>query len=592
MPIEKTKKEPAPSSSSTSKAKSPSTNGAVAAANSSTIQPISSKTAISTKLVVDAARAVQNIHNLSATPPGYREKAPPVNASGGVSHNGGNNTQLDPKKLFELVSKNYETWSQAMYKQFQDEENYSPFPNEDDEASVGIGASDRYGDSQPIFNYSLLEALEKASAEFSDKINKMDDNEVINEMNNRIETLVSGSLGASLPNTAPKRSPSTPPKETEESTNTHRTTGNSKNAGKRIIHPSESLLKENEIDFLRSKISQMIGTNAFNQNINGAPFNPRKREGFSLYDTQDEEGLHEGNADAYYDENGEYHDDDQDDYDLEEINNDDPYSYGYPPTHHIEVELNAAPECDEHGLDGCDCPVYEYDDGERYRGGEFGDEGPSCEFTFEYDHTGKLVPTYSNVEEKLRLMSLQSRISAANGSNGSKSRNGVNASNMKLPSINELNIGSHNLNSTDSLKASTKKKNKKKKKKKNASSETKDQPPRHHTGAIGAGCCLFCEYELVFGSQPRQMMKWYDQRIRRDEQRREEIKKKLENAKSKAIKKQREMRQKQLQQQQQNQQQTNEAGEEQNIAENTEEEKAHDVTNSSAQQQHPPSTVA
>lgn len=44
------------------------------------------------------------------------------------------------------------------------------------------------------------------------------------------------------------------------------------------------------------------------------------------------------------------------------------------------------------------------------------------------------------------------------------------------------------------------------------------------------------------------MIKWYDQRVQKEEQRRLEIKTKLENAKLRALKKQRELRQKQLQQ--------------------------------------------
>ena len=90
-------------------------------------------------------------------------------------------SQLDPKKLFELVSKNYETWLHAMSKQFQDEDNFLPIPNDETDFA---GSSD---DSQPIFNYSLLEALEKASSEFSDKISKLDGEDLMDEISATID---------------------------------------------------------------------------------------------------------------------------------------------------------------------------------------------------------------------------------------------------------------------------------------------------------------------------------------------------------------------------------------------------------------------
>ncbi|RLV92545.1 hypothetical protein JA1_003085 [Spathaspora sp. JA1] len=350
----------------------------------------------------------------------------------------------DPKKLFELVSKNYENWSQAMFKQFeQDNANFSPFPDD----------SIPSANTPPIFDYSLLEALD-----------------VHDDNNEKVD----------------------PPK-----------------SDKKSVQPSPTLLSEYEIDFLRDRISQMIQ----HQGIGTRDKNSTDR-GFSLYDTRDEEGLHAGNTDDCYD---------QDDYDLEEITGDDDFHH-----HHIEVELNTVPECDVHGMDGCDCPIYDYVEGE-----EDTQNGPSCEFTFEYDHTGKLIPTYNNVEEKLRLMNLENRLKQ-----------------QKLPSISELNI-------TTGSNTTKKKKNKKNKKKNQPAKSTTHQNlpttiPQDYYGYIPSDkCCLFCEYQAIFGSKPRQMMKWYDQRILQEEQRRIEFKKKLENAKSKAIKKQRELRNKQLQQQQQ-----------------------------------------
>lgn len=407
--------------------------------------------------------------------------------------------KLDPQKLFDLVSKNYDTWLQVMNKQFKDEENFLPFPKED--------ALDK--NSQPIFNYTLLEALEKASSDFSEKADGIHEDDAIEEI------------------------PATDDKEQSKIPQASNRQNRIKNAENPSSKGSQTFLKESEINFLRNKISQMIASNNFSiNNTNHAP----KREGFSLYDTQDEEGLHDGNTDQFYD-------DEQDDYDLEELQGE--FLHDYPNGRHIEVELNTAPECEIHGYDGCSCPIFHDEglDGHSYRNGAYGfdedEEGPSCEFTFEYDHREGLVPTYSNVEEKMRLMNLESKISNNNPD-------------IKLPSITELNNSTYN--SSDKSSSKQKKKNKKKK-----NSNSNAANPNPHLGAnpethpttkanASGSCCLFCEYEVIYGAKPRQMIKWYDQRVRREEQRRLEIKTKLENAKLKALKKQRELRQKQLQQ--------------------------------------------
>ncbi|ODV77551.1 uncharacterized protein CANTADRAFT_35223, partial [Suhomyces tanzawaensis NRRL Y-17324] len=361
--------------------------------------------------------------------------------------------QLDHKRLFELVSKNYETWLQAMSKKLQDEENYLPFPNENDDPEIKDDSA---------FNFSLLEALEKASNDFSDKINKLDEEKVFNQIQDKMDNVED--------------------------------------------EVRESFLKESEMDFLRNKISQMIRSNEFTINREGRPpARSGKREGFSLYDTKDEEGLHEGNTDGY-----DYDYDDQGDYDIEEINGDE-YQYKYSPTHHIEVELNATSECDEHGFDGCDCPSYRTIGADR---NAYDEDGPSCEFTFEYDHTGKLVPIYNNVEEKLRMMTLQSRDSQSFIEHGDDNK---------------------------------KKKKKKKKKNKNTQGQQNSQPNQSQPPNQPPHFCLFCEYETIFGTKPRQMIKWYEQQSRKDARYRETIKKKLANAKQRAIRKQKELRQQQLQ---------------------------------------------
>ncbi|CAN3368218.1 hypothetical protein DICA3_F15940 [Diutina catenulata] len=354
-----------------------------------------------------------------------------------------NYAQIDPKKLFQLVSKNYEAWQSAMNSRVTNDldEGYSPFPVDPDDVAE---PSDPKG-GQPIFNYSLLELLEQAPAEFD--------------------------LQAIL---APNK-------------DTPATNGSSSDNPIKAATPEVdgSILNESEIDFLRQKISNMINFRP----SRGDQSNPYG--GMSLYDTQDEKGIVD--------------DDDQDDYDLDEITSDD-YS------HAIEVELNSHHQ-DEH----CMC-------------GGTDDEGPTCEFTFEYDNSGKLVPTYSNVEEKLRLLSLQQKLTGNNA--------------MKLPSISELNL-------IDNPAPKKKKKSKKKKKAHEepapAAVETPahpDRPPPPPGGLFSStDCCLFCEYEFIFGKKPRQLIKWYDQRLRREEQRRQEIKRKIETVKQRAMKRQRDTQQ-------------------------------------------------
>lgn len=386
------------------------------------------------------------------------QPSPETGAGSTTTHN---TQKLDPQRLFELVSKNYSTWLQVMNKEFPDEDDYLPFPSEDGGKK-----------SQPIFNYSLLEALEKASLDFSDRINKLEETEQVPE------------IGSS---------------------------SSSREHSKMQQEYAQSLLQEPEINFLRNKISELVsngGSGHGKRSLNSFP----QQEGFSLYDTRDEEGLHEGNTDQYYD---------QDDYDLDEINDYEDindrknFLYDYPPSHHIEVELNTVPECPEHGMDGCDCELYT-----DHPAGQYDDEGPSCEFTFEYDRNGKLVPTYSNVEEKLRLMSLQSQMT------------GQNNESLRLPSISELDIGGAGVKAK-------KKKNKKKKGKGLVDTLADESSHADHS-------CLFCQYEMVYGEKPVQMMKWYDQRVRKDEQRRQDIKRKLETAKLNALKKQRELRNRQI----------------------------------------------
>lgn len=348
-----------------------------------------------------------------------------------IPHNMGDDTKreqvpLDPKKLFQLVSKNYESW----------------------QATMNVDAKTKDGkptNNQPIFKYNLLELLEKAPSE-------IDLQSIISQMG--IEPLGEADAERASEPGAPLADP---------------------------------ILNEQEIDFLRNKITQMI-------NFRPQKTTPHPLGGMSLYDTKDEPGII---------------DEDQDDYDLDEITNDDYYNL-----HHIEVELNS------------------HRDGECTCGDDHDEDGPTCEFTFEYDKLGNLVPTYSNVEEKLRLMSLQQKLG----------KNGL----MKLPLILELNL----IDSPSTTQPPAKKKKLKRKKKKlaavnaNPSLEKVELPPPPPGQIPPCGvlnnpdCCLFCEYTLIYGKKPRQLIKWYNQRLRREEERRQEIKRKIETVKQRALKRQ------------------------------------------------------
>lgn len=219
-----------------------------------------------------------------------------------------------------------------------------------------------------------------------------------------------------------------------------------------------SLRDTDEIMKLQQKIAEVEG-----ERHNGG--------GFSLYGTNDEEGLHDGNMDEYED----YDDLEQDDYDVDEIPPDPQFLYEYAPTHHIEVELSDGPPGENRNRD----------------------DEPSCEFTFEYDRNGKLVPTYCNVEEQLRFMNLrekQGRVEAVDETGKKK-----------------------------------KKKNNKKKKKAAAATQAPQQRMDENTG------CLFCQYESFFGVKPVHMMRWYDQKVMNEERHRQKVREKLEKAKLKAL---------------------------------------------------------
>lgn len=337
------------------------------------------------------------------------------------------NQRLDPQKLFELVSQNYDSWLQVLNKQFNDDENFLPFPQQSAEL-------------KPIFDYSLLDALDQASPELSENLK-------------RLEQKI--------------------PKKTKKPARKQKNNEMDKN---KLEFNPESLLKKSEMEFLRNKISELVMRKGFG--INHEP----KQEGFSLYDTRDEEGLHEGNSQQY---------DDQGDYDLEEIDEGESFLYSVSPG--------------EHGLQ-----IMKNDDDFHYQDED--DNEPSCEFTFEYDANGKLIHTDNNIEEKLRMMNLHPQLQK----------------DIKLPSISELNIEQPVVTKS------------KKKKKKKSKREDKRAPDN------SVYSCLFCEYEDFYGEKPREMIKWYNQKVKKDEERRLEIKRKLENAKLRAMNRQRDIRHQKL----------------------------------------------
>lgn len=538
-----------------------------------------------TKKLIQAKESLLSLDNKQSTHSPTKDIKPPKNPTSTTIAN--NNTGISPQQLFELVSRNYENWQQAMVKRFEndenDDDNFSPFPNHDNQIKANLNlilnqTSPIEKNSNPIFNYNLLEALDEVSNDMTDQLRES----TSASLKDNIGT-VNGTTDKSGIKTEVK------------------------NKRKLFATTTHTLLNEKEIDFLRHKITQIIQHGE----------QTKTTQGFSLYDTKDEEGLHAGNSDMCpccsdckeyeFEYDGDDYDYDQGDYDLEEITRDDDdkkgysrgFSYTIPPTHHIEVELNAVPECDIHGSeDYCDCPIFdaciERGNGSNSsnsrvnvrKGARTGDydedesDGPSCEFMFEYDHTGKLIPTYNNVAEKLREMEL----------NGDKF---IERAHEQTKTKKKGKKSKHKNKKLHALKDDKKSKNKPLKEEGILSSKedeevstimpisrnidleivreikiphdpSSNQPtttPKDYFGlipSISNECCLMCQYQAVFGAEPRQMRKWYDQRVRAEEKRRRDFKKKLQNAKLKVLRRQKDWRQKDPipeQQQKQKQQQ-------------------------------------
>lgn len=269
------------------------------------------------------------------------------------------------------------------------------------------------------------------------------------------------------------------------------------------------LLSDEELKFLRSKITEFITFSGLDQLAIDSVLQPLPRQpkenAFSLYGTNDEAGLFENGShiENFQDTDQDHeHGEDQDDYDIDELSNQ-RFSYEYGPAHRIEVELNDGLMRDHPDLDNPD--------------------EPSCEFTFEYDANGKLVPTYSNVEEKLRLMDLQSHIKQTG-------RLVTSPSSPPLPSL--------QLDQRDIAH----------KKKKKSGKKKKSKPQQSQLGANSnqdcdpADACLFCQYEAFYGIKPVHMMRWYDQKVMKEEKHRQKVREKLENAKLRALKRQHDLK--------------------------------------------------
>lgn len=242
----------------------------------------------------------------------------------------------------------------------------------------------------------------------------------------------------------------------------------------------QNLFTEKDMLFLKSRLGELVSHSLQprfkdNDKLVGCMPCSQDSQGFDPYGTKDEAGLHDENGlhDEYCltcDE-----DDLQDDYDLNEVHDENGHLYSHTgTTHHIEVELNDGPP----------------------RLGTPDPDEPSCEFTFEYDGNGKLVPTSNNIEEKLRQMNLTA----------------------------QLNID------LDENKPSNKKK---KKKKRRTSSITGEAGI---LGAIDESLCLFCQYEAFYGHKPVHTMQWLQNKVMKEETRRKKLQDKLESVKQAAKK--------------------------------------------------------
>ncbi|RKP31968.1 hypothetical protein METBISCDRAFT_26103 [Metschnikowia bicuspidata] len=234
----------------------------------------------------------------------------------------------------------------------------------------------------------------------------------------------------------------------------------------------QDFFTEKDMLFLKSRLDEIVSkgfrpkSKELNQILEGCLVNGmQESQGFDPYGMKDEEGLNDENC-QLCDEG-----DIQDDFDIEEVQDDD-QCFGCPAaTHHIEVELN-----DGSPLIGSPDP-----------------NKPSCEFTFEYDGNGKLIPTSNNVEEQLCQISLSTQL--------------------------------------DIDMASSKSSKKKKKKKKSSTCQQRNTGP---VSAIDESLCLFCQFKALYGHEPIHTMRWLEDKLLQEGNRRKKLKEKLESVKQAA----------------------------------------------------------
>ncbi|CAK9435512.1 uncharacterized protein LODBEIA_P02390 [Lodderomyces beijingensis] len=381
---------------------------------------------------------------------------------------GNGSKSIGPEEMFELVSGNYDNWQQVISKRFEeveddDDDNFSPFPRE--EMSLG----------KPFRINEMSEALKESHAK------KMTSSEMKKDGANRSSASI-------------------------------RATSKSTPKGPRPSVLSHALLNTAEIDFLRNKITQMIQGSG-----SGSTSSP---DDSRFYDARND---NDGGGGGGYGSNEEmdacsccgsdHNYFDQDDYDLSEVNGEEDYAYKIPSTRHIEVELNTAPPCPKHPKVDCDCPIFNTS---KIVGDGRDGEGPSCEFTFEYDRWGKLISTSDNIEEKLRRMQLEARKPVASRHSSNKrsgdslrlrsARGAAKDSKIRDSSATKAAPVIDPLQDLKSFRTADLSKQ--------LHAQTRNQPntaPRNFFGLIPSDyCCLLCQYEAVFGCKPIQLLKLVD----------------------------------------------------------------------------------
>lgn len=242
---------------------------------------------------------------------------------------------------------------------------------------------------------------------------------------------------------------------------------------------AEKLFTEKDMLFLKSRLDLLMATGLCSKSkevdqlleccLTGCRQTPQGSQGFDPYGSKDEEGLHNEYC-STCDE-----DDLEEDYELKEIMDENAHFFCRSDgRHHIEVELNDGPP----------------------RIGSTDTDEPSCEFTFEYDGKGKLIPTSNNVEERLRQVHLNAPLDL----------------------------------DPDTFTTSNKKKKKKKKKKRSSSIPADKSAP----GSIDESLCLLCQYEAFYGQKPIHTMRWLEGKLYQECTRRKGLKDKVESFKKAA----------------------------------------------------------